>query len=189
MPLLCLPTVFQCPFLGVLVAETVNTIRQAGSWITFGGLAIENALELGFDVFSAGYVAHEEIITTNCSNWKMIIHLLSKRHFTKTLSGYNMSDLFIILAAMLATCEGERGRGRERRRWAWRFPGVVNSKPAPYIAARQLVACQGRTPVAAFGQVSVIFRYFSRKKTILHAGKTRIAVFGIASAPLWGTIC
>ena len=102
---------FPVPFaLGVLVAETVNAIRQAGSWITFGGLAIENALELGFDVFSAGYVAHGEIITTNCSNWKMIIHLLSKRHFVKTFSGYNMSDLLIILAAILTTCEGERER-------------------------------------------------------------------------------
>ena len=44
----------------------------------------------------------------------MIIHLLSKRHFVKTFSGYNMSDLLIILAAILTTCEGERERERER---------------------------------------------------------------------------
>ena len=96
--------------LGVLVAETVNTIRQAGSWITFGGLAVENALELGFYVFSAGYVAHEETIPANYPNWKRIIHLLSKRHFPETFSSHNLLDLLTILAIMLETCEGQRER-------------------------------------------------------------------------------
>ena len=64
--------------LGVRKTETVDTIRQISSWVTLGGLAVEKALELCFYVFSAGYVAHEEMITTNYSNWKMIIRSLSK---------------------------------------------------------------------------------------------------------------
>ncbi len=90
------------------LTKAVDTIQQTGSRITPGGLTVENALELCFYVFSAGYVAHEEIITTNCSNWKMIIRLLSKRHFAENLSSYNMLDLFIILPILLAICEGQR---------------------------------------------------------------------------------
>ena len=92
--------------LDVLVTETVDTIRQAGSRITFGGLAVENALELCFYVFSAGYVVHGNMITANHSNWKMIIHSLSKRHFSENFSICNMLDLFIILSILLAICEG-----------------------------------------------------------------------------------
>ena len=127
--------------LGVLVAEAVNAIRQAGSWITFGGLAIEDALELGFDVFSAGYVAHEEIITANYSNWKMIIHLLSKRHFAKTSSDYNMPDLLIILAAMLATCEGERERERAISRYLKHQRVFALKKVKHEVAAQRRPAC------------------------------------------------
>ena len=100
--------------LGVRETETVDTIQQTSSWITLGGLAVVNALELCFYVFSAGYVAHEEIITTNYSNWKMIIHSLSKMYFPENFSNDNTFDLLIILAIILATCEGQRERERER---------------------------------------------------------------------------
>lgn len=99
--------------LGVRKTKTVDTIRLAGSRVTFCGLAVENALELGLYVFSAGYVAHKEIITTNYSNWKMIIHSLSKRHFSENFSSNNMLDLIIILVTILAICEGQRERERE----------------------------------------------------------------------------
>lgn len=79
--------------LDVLVAETVYTIRQASSRITFGRLAVENALELCFYVFLAGYVVHENMITANYSNWKMIIHSLSKMYFPENLSDDNTFDL------------------------------------------------------------------------------------------------
>ena len=94
--------------LGVRETKTVDTIRLTGSRVTFGGLAVENALKLGLYVFSAGYVAHEEIITTNYSNWKMIIHSLSKMYFPENFSNDNTFDLLIILAIILATCEGQR---------------------------------------------------------------------------------
>ena len=93
--------------LGVRETKTVDTIRLTGSRVTFGGLAVENALKLGLYVFSAGYVAHEEIIT-NYSNWKMIIHSLSKMYFPENFSNDNTFDLLIILAIILATCEGQR---------------------------------------------------------------------------------
>ncbi|WP_302441274.1 hypothetical protein [Bilophila wadsworthia] len=96
--------------LDVRVTETVDTIRQAGSRITFGGLAVENALELCFYVFSAGYVVHGNMITANYSNWKMIIHSLSKMYFSEKFSNDNSFDLLIILAIILATCEGQRER-------------------------------------------------------------------------------
>ena len=98
--------------LDVLVTETVDTIRQAGSRITFGGLAVENALEFCFYVFSAGYVVHGNMITANYSNWKMIIHSLSKMYFPESFSNDNIFDLLIILAIILATCEGQRERER-----------------------------------------------------------------------------
>ena len=100
--------------LGVRETKTVDTIRLTGSRITFCGLAVENALELGLYVFSAGYVAHEEIITTNYSNWKMIIHSLSKMYFPENFSDDNTFDLLIILAVILATCERERERASYR---------------------------------------------------------------------------
>lgn len=96
--------------LDVLVTETVDTIRQAGSRITFGGLAVENALELCFYVFSGGYVVHGNMITANYSNWKMIIHSLSKMYFPEKFSNDNTFDLLIILAVILAICEGQRER-------------------------------------------------------------------------------
>ena len=96
--------------LDVLVTETVDTSRQAGSRITFGGLAVENALKLCFYVFSAGYVVHGNMITANYSNWKMIIHSLSKMYFSESFSNDNTFDLLIILAIILATCEEQRDR-------------------------------------------------------------------------------
>ena len=102
--------------LGVRETKTVDTIRLTGSRVTFGGLAVENALKLGLYVFSTGYVAHEEIITTNYSNWKMFIHSLSKKHFSEKFSSDNMLDLLIILVIILAICEGQRERERERER-------------------------------------------------------------------------
>ena len=105
MPLLCLPTVAFA--LGVRETETVDTIQQTSSWITLGGLAVVNALELCFYVFSAGYVAHEEIITTNYSNWKMIIRSLSKRYFSEIFLSNNIFDLLIILVSILAIYERE----------------------------------------------------------------------------------
>lgn len=96
--------------LGVRETETVDTIRQTSSWITLGGLAVVNALELCFYVFSAGYVAHEEIITTNYSNWKMIIRSLSKRYFSEIFLSNNIFDLLIILVSILAIHERERER-------------------------------------------------------------------------------
>ncbi|WP_459626007.1 hypothetical protein [Bilophila wadsworthia] len=93
--------------LGVRETETVDTIQQTSSWITLGGLAVVNALELCFYVFSAGYVAHEEIITTNYSNWKMIIRSLSKRYFSEIFLSNNIFDLLIILVSILAIYERE----------------------------------------------------------------------------------
>ncbi|WP_211250527.1 hypothetical protein, partial [Bilophila wadsworthia] len=102
--------------LGVRETETVDTIQQTSSWITLGGLAVVNALELCFYVFSAGYVAHEEIITTNYSNWKMIIRSLSKRYFSEIFLSNNIFDLLIILVSILAIYMRERERERERER-------------------------------------------------------------------------
>ncbi len=151
--------------LGVRETKTVDTIRLTGSRVTFGGLAVENALKLGLYVFSAGYVAHEEIITTNYSNWKMIIHSLSKMYFPENFSNDNTFDLLIILAIILATCEGQResssdpwmavrilaytallwqdliksGAVREGEALPPVFPMVIYNGRTPWTAARDVV--------------------------------------------------
>lgn len=50
------------------------------------------------------------MITANYSNWKMIIHSLSKMYFPEKFSNDNTFDLLIILAVILAICEGQRER-------------------------------------------------------------------------------
>ncbi len=97
--------------LGIGIAETIDAIRLSRLGVALlGRQAVENALELGFYVFSIGYVAHGGMITTKNLKGKMVIHSLSKMDFRDKNDEDNYLFLFILLALFMATCEGQRER-------------------------------------------------------------------------------
>lgn len=108
----CLPVTFA---LGISVAETIDAIRLSRLGVAlFGRQAVENALELCFYVFSAGYVAHGDMITVEDLKGKMVIHPLSKTDFRDKKDEDNYLFFMILLAMLMTTCEGQRERERER---------------------------------------------------------------------------
>lgn len=95
--------------LGISVAETIDAIRLSRLGVAlFGRQAVENALELCFHVFSAGYVAHGDMITTKNLKGKMVIHSLSKTDFQDKKDEDNYLFFIILLVLFMATCEGQR---------------------------------------------------------------------------------
>lgn len=103
--------------LGIGVAETIDAIRLSRLGVALlGRQTVENALELCFYVFSAGYVAHGDMITTKNLKGKMVIHSLSKTNFRNKKDEDNYLFFMILLALLMTTCEGQRERERERRR-------------------------------------------------------------------------
>ncbi|MGE9986688.1 hypothetical protein, partial [Desulfovibrio sp. SGI.169] len=65
----------------VSVPEGIDEIGLACARITLGGLAAENALKLGFYVFSASCALHEGRIASEIYFCKMLIQNLSKMNF------------------------------------------------------------------------------------------------------------
>lgn len=97
--------------LGIGVAETIDAIRLSRLGVAFlGRQAVVHALELGFYVFSIGYVAHGDMITTKNLKGKMVIHPLSKMDFRDKNDEDNYLFLLMILAIFMVACEGERER-------------------------------------------------------------------------------
>ncbi|MGE9985255.1 hypothetical protein [Desulfovibrio sp. SGI.169] len=108
--------------LGIGVAETIDSIRLSRLGVAFfGRQAVVHALELGFYVFSIGYVAHGDMITTKNLKGKMVIHPLSKMDFRDKNDEDNYLFLLIILAIFMAVCErdslsSEQGYGELPKR-------------------------------------------------------------------------
>ncbi len=94
----------------VSVPERIDKIRLACAWITLGRLAAENALELGFDVFSASCTLHEGRIASEIHFCKMLIQNLSKMDFRDKNLADNLLNLLIIYILVLAICDRERLR-------------------------------------------------------------------------------
>ena len=92
------------------VPERVNEIGLARARIAFGGLAAENALELGFYVFSACCALHESRIASEIYFCKMLIQNLSKMDFRDKNFEDNLLNLLIIYLLLLAICNRERER-------------------------------------------------------------------------------
>ena len=97
----------------VSVPEDIDEIGLACARITLGRLAAENALELGFYVFSASCALHESSIASEIYFCKMLIHNLSKMDFRDKNLEYNYLNLLIIYLLLLAICDRERERERE----------------------------------------------------------------------------
>lgn len=94
----------------VSVPEGIDEIGLACAWITLGRLAAENALELGFDVFSASCALHEGRIASEIHFCKMLIQNLSKMDFRDKNFTDNLLNLLIIYILVLAICDRERLR-------------------------------------------------------------------------------
>ena len=94
----------------VSVPEGIDEIGLACARITLGGLAAENALELGFYVFSASCALHESRIASEIYFCKMLIQNLSKMDFWDKNLEDNLLNLLIIYLLLLAICDRERER-------------------------------------------------------------------------------
>ena len=92
--------------------EGINSVGGAGTRIAFGREAIVHALELGLDVFSAGYVAHGENVPAKTCLGKMFIQNLSKTDSSDKNFSHNTMYLLIIFVYIHITCERERERER-----------------------------------------------------------------------------
>ena len=94
------------------VPEGIDQIGFTCAWITLGRLAEENALELGFDVFSAGCALHEGRIASEIHFCKMLIQNLSKMDFQDKNLADNLLNLIIIYLLMLAICDRDREKSQ-----------------------------------------------------------------------------
>ena len=92
------------------VPERVDEIGLACARIAFGGLSAENALELGFYVFSASCALHESRIASETYFCKMLIQNLSKMDFSDKNLSDNLLLLWIIYYLVQAICDRERDR-------------------------------------------------------------------------------
>ena len=86
----------------VSVPEAVDFVVLSGSRITLGGLAEEDALELGLCVFSFVFVAHMSNIEDTTKEGKMLIQNLSKMDFQDKNFDDNYLNLIIIFLLLLA---------------------------------------------------------------------------------------
>ena len=114
----------------VSVPEGIDEIGLACARITLGRLAAENALELGFYVFSASCALHESRIASEIYFCKMLIQNLSKIDFRDKNLEDNLLNLLIIYLLLLAICEGQREREREREREFWTPPKLIGARAA-----------------------------------------------------------
>lgn len=92
----------------VSVPEGIDEIGLACARIALGRLAAENALELGFYVFSASCALHEGRIASEIYFCKMLIQNLSKMDFRDKNFKDNLLNLLIIYLLLLAICDRER---------------------------------------------------------------------------------
>lgn len=92
----------------VSVPEDIDEIGLACARITLGRLAAENALELGFYIFSASCALHESSIASEIYFCKMLIHNLSKMDFRDKNLEDNYLNLLIIYLLLLAIYDRER---------------------------------------------------------------------------------
>lgn len=90
------------------IPERIDEIGLSCAWITLGRLAAENALELGFYVFSASCAFHESRIASEIYFCKMLIQNLSKMDFRDKNLEDNCLNLLIIYLSLLAICNRER---------------------------------------------------------------------------------
>ncbi|WP_370650263.1 hypothetical protein, partial [uncultured Desulfovibrio sp.] len=89
------------------VPERIDEIGLACARITLGRLAAENALELGFYVFSASCALHEGRIASEIYFCKILIQNLSKMNFRDKNFEDNLLNLIIIYLLLLAICDRE----------------------------------------------------------------------------------
>ena len=164
--------------LGIGIAETIDAIRLPRLGVALPGRqAVENALELGFYVFSIGYVAHGGMITTKNLKGKMVIHSLSKTDFLDKSDEDNYLFFMILLALFMAICEGQRERERER-------DGVTHGGSPALTATSPPQTCMGverlRYKETTFSRLQSIFPVRSPKSS-LRQGRTRISRKGFAA--------
>ena len=130
----------------VSVPEDIDEIGLACARITLGRLAAENALELGFYVFSASCALHESSIASEIYFCKMLIHNLSKMDFRDKNLEYNYLNLLIIYLLLLAICDRERERESTLRSDATNVAlfcrGSITAYPVPKI--RTAIPVRGR---------------------------------------------
>lgn len=96
----------------VSVPEGIDEIGLACARITLGRLAAENALELGFYVFSASCALHESRIASETYFCKMLIQNLSKMDFSDKNLSDNLLLLWIIYYLVQAICDRDREKSQ-----------------------------------------------------------------------------
>jgi hypothetical protein len=74
------------------VPEAVYAVGVAGARVAFGGGAVEDAFEFGFDVFSGGCAAHGVSISSRRRVGKMLIQNLSKMKNADKFFGRNQAE-------------------------------------------------------------------------------------------------
>ena len=92
----------------VCVPEAVDLIVLSGARIALGGLAEENALELGLCVFSFSFATHMSRLEDTSKESKMLIQNLSKIYFQDKNFDDNYLNLIIIFLLLLTICDRER---------------------------------------------------------------------------------
>ena len=92
----------------VCVPEAVDFVVLSGARIALGGLAEEDALELGLYVFSFSFATHMSRLEDTTKEGKMLIQNLSKIDFQDKNLNYNILNLIIIYFFLLAICDRER---------------------------------------------------------------------------------
>jgi hypothetical protein len=86
----------------------------AGLGIALGGKAVEDAFKLGFDVFSAGFVAHVTTVAGSYKKGNMLIQNLSRTENSGEKYDDNYAELFNKSDYGEGKLERERERERER---------------------------------------------------------------------------
>jgi hypothetical protein len=90
------------------VPEAVHAVSFAGFGIALGGQAVKDAFKLGFDVFSAGCVAHESKVPASSGEGKMLIQNLSKTEILDKFLSYNIVVILSFSAKEEFRCDRER---------------------------------------------------------------------------------
>ena len=91
----------------VCVPEAVDFVVLSGARIALGGLAEEDALELGLYVFSFSFATHMSRLEDTTKEGKMLIQNLSKIDFQDKNIDYNILNLIIIYLFILAIYDRE----------------------------------------------------------------------------------
>lgn len=92
----------------VCVPEAVDFVVLSGARIALGGLAEEDALELGLYVFSFSFATHMSRLEDTTKEGKMLIQNLSKMDFQDKNLNDNILNLIIIYFFLLTICDRER---------------------------------------------------------------------------------